>query len=170
FKQCCEKGTRERKLEPPALLVNRHSGSTIETIHEVRLKQFCARFDGWVEQASQPREELRRAAGIHHASGSLFFVEPIPALGIVPLRKTPKNHFRNVPSYRLAPHRRGLFLSELPADSIVLRQHHTQPFSFEDEERARIQPKAERTLAFLMAFGGTTWAKTWFCSHVGSRS
>jgi hypothetical protein len=25
--------------------------------------------EGWVEQASQPREELRRAAGTHHASG-----------------------------------------------------------------------------------------------------
>src|SRR5262249_22091932 len=34
-------------------LLDRHSGrSTIETIHEVRLKQFCARFDRWVEQAS----------------------------------------------------------------------------------------------------------------------
>src|SRR5262249_7842173 len=47
-----------------ALLVDQHSGrSTIETIDEVRLKQFCARFNTWVEQASQPARSLRRAAG-----------------------------------------------------------------------------------------------------------
>src|SRR6516165_2292533 len=28
--------------------------NTIETIHEVRLKQFCARFNTWVEQAIHP--------------------------------------------------------------------------------------------------------------------
>jgi putative tryptophan/tyrosine transport system substrate-binding protein len=40
---------------PGAGQLDRHSGrSTIETIHEVRLKQFCARFERWVEQASQP--------------------------------------------------------------------------------------------------------------------
>jgi hypothetical protein len=54
FEQCCEKGTREETWAA-ALLVDRHSGrSTIETIHEVRLKQSCATFDNWVEQASQP--------------------------------------------------------------------------------------------------------------------
>src|SRR6516225_7642659 len=35
--------------------------STIETIQDVRLKQFCAILDVWVEQASRPA--LRRAAG-----------------------------------------------------------------------------------------------------------
>jgi len=89
FKQCCEKGTRER----------------------------CRRRNSDV---------LAR------------FVEPIPALGIVPLRKTPKS-FRNVRTPRkpvhLGPASAGLFLvraSSVPA--IVLRQHHTQPFSCEDEE------------------------------------
>jgi hypothetical protein len=37
------------------MLLDPHSGrSTIETTHEVRLKQFCARLNTWVEQASQP--------------------------------------------------------------------------------------------------------------------
>src|SRR5262249_9811776 len=54
FKQCCEKGTRERKLGLPHYWWTDAAGrSTIETIHEVRLKQFCARFGIWVEQASQ---------------------------------------------------------------------------------------------------------------------
>ena len=83
FEQCCEKGTRERKLGGAAF--NWWGETTIETVHEVRLKQSCIRFDGWVEQASQPREELRRAAGPHHASGSLLSPNP-QRLAAAPIR------------------------------------------------------------------------------------
>jgi hypothetical protein len=49
------KGHTREETWAAALLPERHSGrSTIETIHEVRLKQSCARFNPWVEQASQP--------------------------------------------------------------------------------------------------------------------
>jgi hypothetical protein len=55
FKQCCEKGTREETWAA-ALLVDRHSGrSTIETIHEVRLKQFSARFADGLRKPVNPR-------------------------------------------------------------------------------------------------------------------
>jgi hypothetical protein len=43
---------RDRGLKDAARPAQRRS--TIETIQEVRLKQFCARFNPWVEQASQP--------------------------------------------------------------------------------------------------------------------
>jgi len=44
-----------RETGAATILLDRQSGrSTIETIHEVGLKQFCARFNTWVEQSSQP--------------------------------------------------------------------------------------------------------------------
>jgi hypothetical protein len=53
----------------------------------------------------------------------------------VPLRKTPKTLIPQTDPRTLGPASAGLFLvraSSVPA--IVLRQHHTQPFSCEDEE------------------------------------
>jgi hypothetical protein len=50
-----ERGAAARETGASTMLLDRQSGrSTIETIHEVGLKQFCARFNTWVEQASQP--------------------------------------------------------------------------------------------------------------------
>jgi len=83
----------------------------------------------------------------------LFFLEPIPAPRIVLRRKDPQKVFRNVPCIHLVQPRplAGLFLIDRRPD-IVLRP---APHSAFLKSRARIQPKTERTLAFLMAFGGT---------------
>jgi hypothetical protein len=111
FQQCCEKGTRGRKLGPPRYWwIGTAGEAQLKQFIEVRLKQSCARFGIWVEQASQP---------------AMSQDEP-------PERTTPAALFVFV---ELVPASAGLFLvraSSVPA--IVLRQHHTQPFSCEDEE------------------------------------
>src|SRR5262249_43200262 len=60
------------------MLLDRHSGrSTIETIHEVRLKQFCARFHRWVEQSQSTRElKTSRRPPPRHPRGVLLFPPP----------------------------------------------------------------------------------------------
>jgi len=82
-----------------------------------------------------PRE-AKTSRRTHTTPAALFiFVEPIPALGIVPLRKTPKTLIPQTNRRTLGPAPAGRFLVRLPAlPAIVLRQHHTQPFSCEDEE------------------------------------
>jgi len=122
FKQCCEKGTRERKLGLPHYWWTDAAGrSTIETIHEVRLKQFCARFGIWVEQASQSaaktsRRNPPRPAALFFPCGTNPRAQNCPAAEIIPQRDP----------VHLWPRSGGAFpCQSFERTAIVLRQHHT---------------------------------------------
>ena len=130
FKQCCEKGTRERKLGLPHYWwTDAAVRSTIETIHEVRLKQFCARFGIWVEQASQSAAKTSRRNPPRPAA--LFFpCGTNPRARIVPLRKS----FRKETPCIFGPAPAGPFLVRASSGRPSCCASTTpQHFSCEDE-------------------------------------